>query len=141
KNKFGIGTKVFAYTNGQLQYKELYTVRGYQASSEPILHFGFGQLKKIDSLTIVWPNKTYQTIKDIPTNQTITITPSNTIPFDYKSLVPENKKIFYRTEHNLGIDFTHREDNYLDVNRQKLIPYQISDRGPALAVGDLDGDG
>ncbi|MCB0375266.1 MAG: VCBS repeat-containing protein, partial [Sinomicrobium sp.] len=26
-------------------------------------------------------------------------------------------------------------------NRQKLIPYQISDRGPATAVGDLNGDG
>ena len=29
QNKVGIGTKVFAYHQGQLQYKELYTVRGF----------------------------------------------------------------------------------------------------------------
>ena len=42
---------------------------------------------------------------------------------------------------NLGLDFTHVEDNYTDFNREKLIPYQVSDRGPALAIGDLNNDG
>lgn len=141
KNKFGIGTKVFAYINGGLQYKELYTARGFQASSEPIVHFGLGQHKTIDSLKIIWPNSTYQTLKKVPTNQTLTLSPENTRPFDYTSLQPVDHKIFNKIEGNLGIDYTHKEDNYLDINRQKLIPYQISDRGPAVAVGDLDGDG
>ena len=41
----------------------------------------------------------------------------------------------------MGIDFKHIEDNYTDFNREKLIPYQVSDRGPALAIGDLNDDG
>ena len=49
--------------------------------------------------------------------------------------------MFHKVTGNLGINFEHVEDNYLDINRQKLIPYQISDRGPALAFGDLNGDG
>ncbi|MCK0191048.1 VCBS repeat-containing protein [Arenibacter sp. F20364] len=141
KNKLGIGTKVFAYLNGGLQYKELYTVRGFQASSEPMLHFGFGKQNTVDSLKIVWPDKTFQVLTEVATNQTLLVSPENTKPFSYSSLRPSSNKIFNKVAGNLGIDFTHIEDNYLDINRQKLIPYQISDRGPAVAIGDLNGDG
>ncbi|MCF7568055.1 VCBS repeat-containing protein [Sabulilitoribacter arenilitoris] len=140
-NTFGIGTKVFAYYKDKLQYKELYTARGFQSSSEPIVHFGFGSIKNIDSLKIIWPNKTSQTIKDISLNQTLTIKPENTKPFNYKSLHNQQKTLFKKLDDNLGIDFAHKEDKYLDFNRQKLIPYRVSDRGPAVAIGDLNNDG
>ncbi len=140
-NRFGIGTKVFSYSNGILQYKELYTVRGFQASSEPIIHFGYGTKKIIDSIKIVWPNRTYQVLKNVATNQTLSISPKETKPFNYNSLKSKSKLLFIKVEDNLGINFTHVEDNYIDFNRQKLIPYQISDRGPATAIGDIDNDG
>ena len=140
-NKFGIGTKVYAYLNGQLQFKELSPNRGFQASSEPILHFGFGAASSIDSLQIIWPNKTYQTLTKVKTNQTLQIRPEHTLPFDYSKLRTTNELLFKRIPRNLGINFTHVEDNYTDFNREKLIPYQVSDRGPAIASGDLDGDG
>lgn len=139
-NKFGIGTKVFSYHQGKLQYKELYTARGFQASSEPIIHFGYGKANKVDSLKIIWPDKSYQMVKNVSLNKTITITPENTDPFDYASLKPKVKPLFNKIEDNLGIDFVHIEDNYIDFNRQKLIPYQLSDRGPATAIGDLNND-
>ena len=140
-NPFGIGTKVFSYQNGILQYKELYTVRGFQSSSEPTLHFGYGKTASIDSLKIVWPNGQFQQINNINTNQTLSISPENTRPFDYGSLQPAKLEIFREVDDNLGIDFTHIEDNYVDFNRQKLVPYQLSDRGPAVAVGDINNDG
>ncbi|NER14640.1 hypothetical protein GWK08_14385 [Leptobacterium flavescens] len=140
-NHFGIGTKVFSYHGGMLQYKELYTVRGFQASSEPAVYFGYGKASKVDSLKIVWPDGTYQLLKDLEVNQALTISPENTKAFNYESLKPKTKKLFKRVSNNLGIDFAHIEDNYIDFNRQKLIPYQISDRGPATAIGDLNNDG
>ncbi|MGB6152295.1 MAG: VCBS repeat-containing protein [Pricia sp.] len=140
-NRFGIGTKVFSYVNGNLQYQELYPVKGFQASSEPIVHFGYGTAKNIDSLKVLWPDGNYQILKDVATNQTLTIAPKDTKPFDYRSLLPEPLPIFKKVNGNLGIDFKHEEDNYTDFNRQKLIPYQLSDRGPATALGDLNGDG
>ena len=140
-NKFGIGTKAFSYYKGKLQYKELYTVRGFQSSSEPIIHFGYGAIQKIDSLTIVWPNNTYQTIRDVAVNQTIVISPENAKWFNYSSLLKKEKQLFQKTTNNLGINFTHVEDNHVGFNRQKLIPYQVSDRGPAIAIGDLNNDG
>jgi enediyne biosynthesis protein E4 len=140
-NKFGVGTKVFSYHNGKLQYKELYTARGFQSSSEPIIHFGYGKLKTVDSIKIIWPNKTFQVLKNVAINQTLSISPENTKPFDYNSLHPKPKPLFKKVENNLGINFTHKEDNYIDFNRQKLIPYMVSDRGPATTVGDINNDG
>ncbi|MAU26963.1 MAG: hypothetical protein CMH45_06100 [Muricauda sp.] len=140
-NPFGVGTKVVSYHNGELQYKELYTCRGFQASSEPIIHFGYGNAKKVDSLKIIWPDKTFQLLTDIPVNQTLEISPKNVGPFDYKALKPKTRQLFTMVKGNLGIDYRHIEDPYIDFNREKLIPYKISDRGPAVAVGDLNGDG
>lgn len=140
-NSLGIGTKVYAYTNGLTQFKELYTVRGFQSSSEPIIHFGFDQVERLDSLRIVWPDKTFQILKNVSTNQTLHIKYTDTKPFDYNALTPQMPPVFAKVTGNLGIDFKHIEDNYTDYNRQKLIPYQISDRGPATSIGDLNGDG
>lgn len=140
-NKFGIGTKVLSYNRGKLQYKELYTVRGFQASSEPMIHFGYGNENKVDSVKIIWPNKTTQTIKNIKSNQTLVVTYKEAQPFDYRFFNKSSKPLFNQVEDNLGINFTHKEDNYIDFNRQKLIPYQVSDRGPATAIGDLNNDG
>ena len=140
-NTFGIGTKVYSYHKGELQFKELYTVRGFQSSSEPMVHFGYGQVQQIDSITIVWPNKTYQTLKNIAVNQNLLISPENTKPYDDVSFYKKEFPLFKKSTNTLGVKFTHVEDNYTDFNRQKLIPYQTSDRGPAVAVGDLNNDG
>jgi len=140
-NSYALGTKVYSYHNGVLQFKELFPVRGFQASSEPIVHFGYGTSQKVDSLKIIWPNKTYQVVKNIQTNQTLELHPENTKPFDYSTLVPIKQNLFEKVRNKLGIDFVHHEDNYTDFNRQKLIPFQFSDRGPATAIGDLNNDG
>ncbi|WP_291960342.1 CRTAC1 family protein, partial [Maribacter sp.] len=139
KNKFGIGTKVFSYANGIQQFKEMYTVRGFQASSEPVIHFGYDGLKNIDSLKIIWPDKSIQVIKNIATNQTLYLSPENTDTFNYSSLKKNGNILFKKTMNNLGVNYVHKEDAYSDYLRQKLIPYQMSDRGPAVSIGDLNG--
>jgi enediyne biosynthesis protein E4 len=142
KNTFGIGAKVLAYIKGKLQYKELQTTRGFQSSSEPIIHFGFNDAKSIDSLVVVWSDNTFQTLKNIKTNQTLKIKAvANRKPFNYNTLHPAILPIFTKVEDNLGINFIHQENDFTDFTAQKLIPYQRSDRGPATAIGDLNNDG
>ena len=130
------------YHQGQLQFKELFPSRGFQASSEPILHFGLAKQEQIDSLKVVWPDKTYQILTNVPANQTLIISPKNIREsFQYNSNINKSRPIFEKDTSLLGIQFAHIEDNYLDFNREKLIPYRISDRGPAYAKGDLNNDG
>lgn len=140
-NKFGIGTKVYSYHSGQLQYKELNLSRGFQASSEPIVHFGYGKVTQIDSLRIIWPDRTTQLLTQIEPNQVMTIRPENNMPLNPGFYQGFLEVLFTKLDDNLGINFEHIENNYNDFNVIKLIPYQVSDRGPATAVGDLNGDG
>lgn len=142
KNPFGIGTKVIAYSKGTMQYKEVQTTRGFQSSSETGVHFGWNKNSSIDSLLVIWPDNSFQSLKNIKANQTIQIkVHSDRKPFNYSKLKQKATPIFTKVQNNLGIDFTHSENDYIDFVYQKLIPYQRSDRGPATAIGDLNGDG
>ena len=141
-NPFGIGTKVVSYHEDKQQVKQLFTSRGFQSSSEPLIHFGYGKLKKVDSLLIIWPDNTFQKLYDVDLNQTLHIKPeSMRDSIDYRKLFPTEDKWFKKLDSVPGLDFAHQENEFIDFDRQKLIPYQISDRGPAVAVKDLNGDG
>ncbi len=141
-NTFGIGTKVYAYSNGKQQARQLYTSRGFQSSSSPLLHFGFEEGQKADSLLIIWPNNTFQVERNVPLNETLVLKPhAGAEKIDFQALFPKHKPWFQKVDSIDGMDFVHEENSYIDFNRQKLIPYRISDRGPAVAVKDLNGDG
>jgi enediyne biosynthesis protein E4 len=141
-NTFGIGSKVISYQNGEMQVKQLYTARGFQSSSEPIIHFGYGDLQKVDSLLVIWPDNTAERFYELELNQTLSLTPSkNREKVDYNKLFPKPKPLFTKVDSLPGMDYIHKENNYVDFNRQKLIPYKISDRGPASVVADFNGDG
>ena len=142
QNTLGIGTKAITWQNGKMQTRQLYNSRGFQSSSEPIIHFGFSKKEKLDSLLIIWPDNTYQKMESLDLNQQLIISPNpKRDSIDYKKLFPSPKPWFQKIDSLPGITFNHTENRYTDFDRQKLIPYQISDRGPALAVGDLNGNG
>ncbi len=141
-NKNGIGTKAITYNNGEMQLRQLYATKGFQSSSEQSLFFGFDTISKIDSLKIIWPDQTYQVADNVNTNQTLQIKRIyKRDSFDYENLKVKAKPFLTSIDSLPGMDFTHQENRYVDFKRQGLIPYQISDRGPALAVGDLNNDG
>jgi len=138
QNTFGIGTKIYAYYKGKLFYNELQTTRGFQSSVEPIIHFGLGNCKQLDSMRIIWNDDTTELLKNIKTNQTLSFTPSK-----------NRKKHIYKTQHNVenniadefGLNVQLPENEFNDLNREKLIPYKITNESAALSVGDIDGNG
>ncbi|MBX2969256.1 MAG: VCBS repeat-containing protein [Cyclobacteriaceae bacterium] len=141
-NPFAFGSRVYSYNNGIMQVKEMYTARGFQSSSEPVVHFGVDNVTVIDSVIVMWPNGDRQKLTAINSNQTLTIS-YNAQP---SSIVVQNKeepgRIFEQVDlNNIGITYEHKEDNYTDFDRLKLLPYQQSDRGPATAIGDINNDG
>ncbi|MEX2594374.1 MAG: VCBS repeat-containing protein [Anditalea sp.] len=141
-NSFGIGTKVISWHQGNMQLKQMFTSRGFQSSSEPLIHFGYGHLQQVDSLLVIWPDNTYERINDIEVNQTLILNPSeDRQKVDYSRIFPQPETWFQKAASLPGLNYEHQENRFIDFNRQKLIPYKISDRGPAVAVKDLDGNG
>lgn len=142
KNKFGLGTKVWLYAGGQLQYQELMTTRGFQSSCEPKMHFGLDTLKYIDSMLVVWPDLKYQKMKFIPAVGHLEIRQTEAGgKFNYDSAFTEKTEIYPNQTLQTGISWSHHENDFLDYNKQYLIPHQLSTRGPKLAVGDINNDG
>jgi hypothetical protein len=42
---------------------------------------------------------------------------------------------------SVDINYTHKERDFNDFSIQKLLPHKLSEYGPALAAGDIDGNG
>jgi hypothetical protein len=139
-NRFGIGAKAWVFTDGKIQYQQLMLTRGFQSSSEARLHFGLDSARYIDSILIVWPDQKYQLFKNTPAVGRLEAVESQAGGvFDYKTFFPPAKQLFENIT-NLA-NWTHVEDDFLDYNKQYLIPHQLSTRGPKLAVADVNKDG
>ena len=139
-NKFGIGSKIWAYSKGEQQLVELQTTRGYESSVEPIVHFGLGNLNKIDSLEVFWPKGGLQTIYDIKANQLLEIRQESGLK-DIHSNNLGTQRLFTSFEPTLSPTYTHRENDFNDFEREVLLPHKMSQQGPALAVADVNNDG
>ncbi len=50
-------------------------------------------------------------------------------------------RLVYRHYGEADIHYIHKEKDFIDFNIQKLIPHKLSEYTPALATGDLNGDG
>lgn len=137
QNPFGIGTRVSLYANGLQQVAENYTSRGFQSSVEPVLLFGLDTCRRIDSIKIQWPTGKTETRYGIAANQTLTITASDSLQENEQPQPTANPYFAEAASTNI----LHRENHYVDFNRERLIPKMLSAEGPCLAVGDLNNDG
>ena len=142
KNTFGIGTKAIVYQRNKQQSQQLFTTKGFQSSSEPILHFGFKAGAVIDSILIIWPDQKYQILKDVKLDTTFNIKKEVLLAANYKNLVNDiTKNIFAKINDNLGVNHVHKENDFIDFKRESLLPYKLSDRTRAMIVGDINNDG
>ncbi len=138
-NRFGLGTKVQLWQNGDTQYQELTLTRGFQSSVEPVLHFGLGKNGKVDSLELVWPGGLREMHYNPKSDLHHVLEKGTGIPSPEKTSKPP---LFRAVENlSLGVDFSHREDPYNDFDTEILLPHSLSRIGPALASADVNGDG
>lgn len=141
-NLYGIGSRVEVRAGEDSRFvAEVQPARGYLSSVEPTLHFGVGSLDLVD-LHITWPDGRRQTVLGVETNQSLTVRRNNSVedaapPEAEESIQP----YFVHVADRLGLDFVHEEDEFMDFERDPLLPHALSRLGPALAAGDVNGDG
>ncbi len=142
-NTFGIGAKVFIYTKTGLVYREQMPVRGFQSSVEPVLHAGLGNVNQVDSLLVIWPDHTFEVLKNIEPNQVLELDHDDASgDYDYSRLKSTSgNKIFENQTDDTGIDYTHRKSDFDNFRREPLMPYSVSAGTPPIATSDINGDG
>ncbi|MBI1225660.1 MAG: hypothetical protein GC192_10530 [Bacteroidetes bacterium] len=145
ENVNGIGVKAVVFKkNGEKIVYENYAVRGYQSSMIGPLHLGIGDTTAVDSVDLIWPDRSYQRLSGFTYNSTIELEWKSGLPiFDFKILAekPISPYKFSDLTADLGLNFRHKENPFVEFNREGLIPQMVSAEGPALAIGDANGDG
>ena len=137
-NEFAIGTKIRVYCGDQLFTRDIAPSRGFQSCVDYHQVIGLGKINKIDSLELIWPDRTYNRYYDVKINAAREFTqPLQKGPVAYAesgittALLTADTSVFE----------THREDNYVDFYYERNLPEVLSREGPALSVTDVNGDG
>ena len=141
KNKFGIGTKVTVHYNNTIAYQEQMPMRGFESTVDSRLNFGLGKTGKIDSVVVIWNDGRKNVLKDVQPNQQITVKQSEAGNGQLANNSPLTTHIFTQSNTNYGIDFIHKENEFVDFDRDRLIFQMLSTQGPRIAKGDVNGDG
>jgi hypothetical protein len=140
----GIGSKVIVFKKNEMLTYENFPVRGYQSNVQLGLNIGIGDTSQVDSVVVIWADHKYETLKGFNFNSSITVEYSPKLPvFDFQLLKPEinNYLDFNDVTAETDIEFQHIENEFVEFKREPLMPYIVSIEGPALAVGDVNGDG
>lgn len=142
-NTTGIGSKVLLYEGDQIFYREQFPTRGFQSSVDHILHFGLAAHSSVDSLLVIWPDGSYQKMNDVAVNRLLELNKSDASGnFEYSNLHRSySNQNLTDISDQVGLSHRHRENSFDDFNREPLMPYKLSTMGPALAVGDVNGNG
>ncbi len=138
-NPYAIGAKVYVDTEDETQYQRLYMARGFQSSVPEILHFGLGDQPNVQSIFVEWPDGKTSKVDNPEFN--------NVVEIDYTNAGNEqrnNSEQQFKQNidpFQLGIDYTHQENDHNDYALQLLIPQKQSTKGTGIVKGDLNNDG
>lgn len=140
-NGLGASLEIY-YDHGKQQVWENTPYRGYLSSVQGIAHFGLGKTATIDSMIVKWPNEKMQRLTNVKTDQLLKVSLSDAhISYTFKREVFAKDNLFREITDSVNIHYQQEEKDFIDFNIQKLLPHKFSEYGPALAVGDIDGNG
>jgi hypothetical protein len=140
RNRFAIGARVALHAGERRFVQELMPSRGFQSSVDYVLSFGVGAVDVLDSVRVSWPDGRVSVARAVAANQRVRLRqadarePATTPPPAAATLFTERSDV-----EGLGVE--HRENGFVDFQREPLMPKLVSTEGPALAVGDVNGDG
>ncbi|MEZ6119086.1 MAG: VCBS repeat-containing protein [Pirellulaceae bacterium] len=142
-NRQGLGAIVTVRTNGQILRKQLLPSSGFLSDNEGLLQFGLGAANEIDSIEVQWPSGIRHSFADVPVNSLVQISerkPTGGETPQKRRIEPQvaQERLFVPFE--MPTEMRHEETYFDDFQLQPLLPNQLSQFGPGLAVGDVNGD-
>ncbi len=141
KNTNAFGAKI-TLQGDRTYYLEQMPIRGFESSMDPRPNVGLGQIDTVDRIIIEWPDGTGEMLFDVPTNQTISLDQKNGVPLgNMKLYQPEIINLPAFTPVDNVVDFVHKENEFVDFDRDPLIYQMLSTEGPGMSKGDINGDG
>ena len=142
KNSLAIGTKVTIKAGTGLFYKEQFLSRGFQSSIDPRLHFGLGNVDRLDTIWIEWPRGAIDILTDVATDQTLVLEEVSAVGNLHQNPESKEGRTFFRELNPKShLDYSHQENSFIDFNRDRLLYHMKSTEGPKIAKADVNKDG
>jgi len=137
-NTFAFGAKVYVHIGDQTIYQENMPIRAFESTMDHNMVLGIGKAQLIDSLRIIWPDGKQETRIDVTVNQHLVIKQSA----DLKDFNYDKKTSTETPFKEIALDgsYNHKENHFVDFDRDRLLFHMISREGPCLCKGDLNGD-
>jgi len=151
-NLMGMGATVQVFDGARKQVAEVNPYRGYLSSVEAGLHFGMGATENIDSILIVWPDKKSQLIKNVSTNQQLILDYADAKQSSASEMLWYSPSQIQHQDSALpmlmtditkltNLNFGFSEVDFIDFDIQRMLLHKLTQNGPSLAAGDINGDG
>ena len=139
-NPFAVGARATAHHQGEVFTLEQVPTRGFQSTVDPLLTFGLGAARRVDSLVVAWPDGLVSVLPGLAVNQRLTLRQAQARKRASKPATAQERR-FEDVTSDIGLSFAHQENDFVDFDREPLLPKMLSREGPRLAVGDVNGDG
>ncbi len=141
-NEAGFGASVRIYYAGKhQQFYEHQPARGYLSTHDSRAHFGLGEVTRLDSLVVAWPDGKKQLLKNVGVDQPITLSYKDAKSFTPKTSNPFASAYFTDAAKRYGLNYKSEEKDFPDFDVQPTLPHKLSQSGPSIAVGDIDNNG
>ncbi len=140
-NRFGVNAKITVAAGDTRQVRQINLARGYMSADEPLAHFGLGENRMVDRILVEWPSGICQEFRNVAGNQQLTITEGTSgqiPPPGQPAVAPWLEEV---DRQSTGLDYKHVEIESDDYQWQPLLPNKLSQLGPGMAWGDVNGDG
>ena len=147
QNKNGIGTRFFLKSNKQVDHQEIQTSNAFESNLSSSLCFTFLPDDKAKELLLIWPDNSYQIIKNFKYNQknTLVYNKSNTQHTDnlqdFIGSFIESKKQFESKKVEVKNLASVKTFETPDFNYYALLPHTYLPHTPAIAIADMNNDG
>jgi hypothetical protein len=146
-NLDGIGTKFFLRSTKQVDHQEIQTSTAYESTQGNNLLFTFLPGDKPVELMVLWPDNSYQLIKNFNLNKKAVITydkAKTQTTTDVSALLSNyisDKKEFTSVDVKATVLATMQPFETPDFNYYNLLPHAYLPHTPAIAVADVNKDG
>jgi len=138
QNLNAIGSKVYAYSDKNLYTLEQMPIRGFQSTVDNNLIIGVGNNEVLDSVLVKWYDGSISKIRNIKSSQTITLDINDSKKSENRSAL--KGKSYFKESTNELISYIHRENEYVDFDKDRLLFHMSSSEGSCLCTGDLNND-
>ncbi len=142
QNINALGTKITVSGKDSKFYVEQMPMRGFESSVDCRPNIGLGLIDRVEKVVIEWPNGKVTELDSIKTNQIVTVYQKDAKLVSLPQKLITNRKLFeVQNNKDFNIDFSHKENDFVDFDRDRLIYHMLSTEGPKMSVGDFNEDG